>query len=137
MAELPAPVPEPENQPFWDALNEGELRVQRCSACHTLRHPPRSMCSRCHSSDVDWVALSGAGSVYSYIVSHQAVHPALVDRVPFATVMVELDEGPRIASNLVDVDPDDISIGLRVQLAPERLNEEITLPLFKRAPEDP
>ena len=133
MADLPTPVPEPENQPFWDALNEGELRVQRCVACGTLRHPPRPMCAECQSLEVEWVPLSGAGAVYSYIVSHQAIHPALVDKVPFATVTVELDEGPRMVSNLVDVPPDEISIGLRVELSPQRLDDAITLPLFKRA----
>lgn len=133
MAELPRPVPEPENQPFWDALAEGELRVQRCSSCGTMRHPPRSMCSNCHSFDVEWITLSGVGSVYSYIVSHQAIHPALADRVPFATVIVELDEGPRMVSNLVDVAPEEISIGLRVRLKPQRLDDEIAIPLFERA----
>ena len=133
MAELPRPIPEPENQPFWDALNEGELRIQRCASCGTRRHPPRPMCGECQSMDAEWAALSGAGSVYSYIVSHQAIHPALVDQVPFATVLVELDEGPRLISNLVDVDPEQITIGLRVRLAPRRLDDEITLPLFERA----
>ncbi len=133
MAELPRPIPEPENQPFWDAVRDGELRVQRCSACGTLRHPPRPMCANCQSLEVEWMLLSGAGSVFSYIVSHQAVHPALVDRVPFATVMVELDEGPRMVSNLVDVEPDDITIGLRVRLAPFRLDDDIALPLFEPA----
>lgn len=133
MAELPRPVPEPENQPFWDALRDGELLVQQCSACKTLRHPPRPMCANCQSLEVEWVPLSGAGSVYSYIVSHQAVHPALVDRVPFATVLVELDEGLRMVSNLVDLAPEDIAIGLRVRLAPLRLDDEIALPLFERA----
>lgn len=133
MAELPRPVPEPENQPFWDGLLDGELRVQRCSACETLRHPPRPMCSNCQSLEVEWVPLSGAGSIYSYIVSHQAVHPALVDRVPFATVLVELDEGLRMVSNLVDLAAEDIAIGLRVRLAPRRLDDEIALPLFERA----
>ncbi len=132
MVDLPMPVPEPENQPFWDALATGELWVQSCADCGTMRHPPRPMCADCQSMAVDWVALSGAGHVYSYIVSYQAIHPALVGKLPFATVLVELDEGPRLVSNLIDVPPEEISIGLRVQLAPER-HGEMTLPFFSQA----
>ena len=133
MPELPKPIPEPDSQPFWDALNQGELRLQRCVACGTLRHPPRAMCSACHSMDIEWIPVSGAGTVYSFIVSHQAVHPALTDRVPFGTVTIELDEGPRLVSNLIGVAPADIEIGQRVRLAPQRLDDEITLPLFELA----
>ncbi|MQA01080.1 MAG: hypothetical protein GEU80_17480 [Dehalococcoidia bacterium] len=128
---MPVPVPETDNQPFWDYLRSGELRVQRCASCGQLRHPPRPACGACGSFEVEWAGMSGKGAVYSYIVSHQAVHPALADRVPFATVVVELDEGPRLTTNLVDVEPEDIEIGQRVELAPTALNDEITLPLFR------
>jgi len=133
MAELPLPVPSEDNQPFWDSLRAGELRIQRCARCGTLRHPPRPMCARCHAFEVEWAPMSGRGTVYSYIVTHQPIHPALVDRVPFATVLVELEEGPRITSNLVDVPPAEVAIGLGVQVVFERASDEITLPLFRRA----
>lgn len=133
MAALPLPVPAEDNQPFWDALNAGELRIQRCTDCGTLRYPPRPMCSSCQSFDVEWARMSGRGTVYSYTVTHQPIHPALVDRVPFATVLVDLEEGPRLTSNLVDVAPGEISIGMPVVLAPTRVSDAITLPLFRRA----
>jgi uncharacterized OB-fold protein len=131
VADLPKPIPEPDTEPFWAALKDGELRIQRCGACGTMRHPPRPMCANCNSFDVEWVAVEGTGTVFSYIVSHQAVHPALVDRVPFGTVVVELDEGPRLVSNLVGVPPAELSIGTRVRVVPTRLDDEITLPLFE------
>jgi uncharacterized protein len=132
MAELPLPVPSEENRPFWDYLVQGELRVQRCAACGALRHPPRPMCARCRSFEYDWAPVSGRGEVYSYVVTHQPIHPALVDRVPFATVLVALEEGPRLVSNLVDVAPEEIAIGMPVQVVFHAAGEGITLPLFRR-----
>jgi uncharacterized OB-fold protein len=133
MADLPRPQPDDDARPFWDYTRTGELRVQRCAACGALRHPPRPMCARCHSLDVEWAPVSGRGTVFSYVVTHQPVHPALADRVPFATVLVELEEGPRLTSNLVDVPPGEITIGMPVEVVFERLDDEVTLPLFRRA----
>jgi hypothetical protein len=132
MAELPRPQPDDDARPFWDYVRARELRIQRCTACGTLRHPPRPMCARCRSMEVEWAPVSGRGTVFSYIVTHQPVHPALVDRVPFATVLVELEEGPRITSNLVGVPPGEIVIGMAVEVVFERLDDEVTLPLFRR-----
>ena len=131
MVDLPLPVPSEDNQPFWDALNAGELRIERCARCGSLRHPPRPMCPHCHSFDAEWVRMSGRGTVYSYVVTHQPIHPAFAERVPFATVQVELEEGPRLTSNLVDVPPGEITIGMPVEFAPTRATDAITLPLFR------
>jgi uncharacterized OB-fold protein len=133
MPELPLPVPSEDNQTFWDYLNQGELRIVRCAACGTMRHPPRPMCAECQSYEVEWVRVSGRGSVYSYIITHQPIHPALVDKVPFATVIVELEEGPRLTTNLVDVAPAEITIGMPVEVVFQHMNDQITLPLFRRA----
>lgn len=130
---FPEPVPNEENQPFWDALKRDELVIQECASCGTLHHPPRAMCPECGSLKHGWKRASGRGTVYSYVVSHQAIHPALNGYTPFATVLVELEEGPRMASNLVDVPYDAIEIGMPVEVVFEPLNEEITLPLFRRA----
>lgn len=130
---FPTPVPSEENQPFWDALKRGELVIQECASCHALHHPPRAMCAECGSLEHGWRRASGKGTVYSYIVTHQAIHPAFQGHTPFATVMVQLEEGPRLTSNLVDVPYDEIGIGMPVQVVFEPLDEEITLPLFRRA----
>lgn len=130
---LPLPQPFEEALPFWEGLKEGVLRLQKCSSCGQLSHPPKALCANCHSFDMGWVPASGRGTVYSYIVTRQAIHPALTGHVPFATVQVELEEGPILTSNVIDVPPDEIEIGLPVQVVFERINDEVTLPYFKRA----
>lgn len=130
---LPLPQPDEDAQPFWDALRKGELRIQHCTACGLLAHPPRAMCHECGSFEFEWQRVSGRGTVYTFAVTQQPIHPALVDQTPFATVVIELEEGPRLTSNLVDVPPDEIEIGLPVEVVFERVTDEVTLPLFRRA----
>ena len=129
---LPLPQPDPGAEPFWDGLREGELRLQQCATCGRLGHPPRAMCAECGSFEFEWVAVSGRGTVYTFAVTQQPIHPALVDHTPVATVVIELEEGPRLTSNLVDVPPDEIAIGLPVEVVFERITDEVTLPLFRR-----
>ncbi len=130
---LPLPQPTEEAVPFFEALKEGELRLPKCARCARLSFPPRAMCPDCQSFDFEWARVSGRGTIYSYVVTHQPIHPALVDHTPFATVEVELEEGPRITSNLVDVPPDAIEIGMAVEVVFEVIDDEVTLPLFRRA----
>jgi len=127
------PVPEPEHQPYWDALRGGELRIQQCSSCDSLRHSPQPLCPRCRGAEYTWARMSGRGTVYSYVVTHQATNAAFRDQTPFATVLVELEEGPRLYSNLVGVAPEAITIGMPVEVVFHAVTEEITLPLFRRA----
>ena len=129
---LPLPQPAEEAQPFFDALKEGRLTIQRCTACGTLAHPPQALCRRCQSSDFEWQQASGKGTVHSYVVTHQAVHPAFAEHTPLATVEVELAEGVRITSNLVDVPPEEVAIGMPVTLALEEAADGVVLPLFRR-----
>ncbi len=130
---LPLPQPFEEALPFFEALQNGELRLQTCAKCGTLSHPPKAMCANCHSLDFDWPLASGRGEVYSYIVTRQPIHPALVGHTPFATVQVELEEGPIVTSNLLDVAPDDVAIGLPVRAVFEKVNDDVTLLYFARA----
>lgn len=130
MASLPLPQPDEVSAPFWEYCRAGELRAQRCTACGLLRHPPRPTCPKCGSTEAAWQKLSGRGKVFTYGVSHQAIHPALEGRVPFTTLIVELDEGLRFTSNLVEGSPA-IEIGTAVEVVFERENDEITLPRFR------
>jgi uncharacterized OB-fold protein len=130
MASLPLPVPDEVSAPFWEYARQNELRAQRCSACGLLRYPPRLTCPNCGSTDAEWQKLSGRGKVFTYGVSHQAIHPALEGRVPFTTLIVDLEEGLRFTSNLVEGSPP-IEIGTPVEVVFERQNDEITLPRFK------
>lgn len=130
---FPLPVPSEDSAPFWEFLQQGELRLQRCTACSTFAHPPRQMCEACGSFEREWAPVSGHGTVYSFVITRQAIHPSFEGHTPYATVLVELDEGPRLTSNLVDVAVDDLQIGLRVELVLISVSEEVTLPLFRPA----
>ncbi|MFC6715088.1 Zn-ribbon domain-containing OB-fold protein [Branchiibius cervicis] len=97
------PVPTPETQPYWDAARDGELRLQRCQECATVRAYPQSSCATCGSQKYDWFAASGRATLYSYVISHR---PAPGFTPPFVIALVQLEEGPRMLSNVVDVPPD-------------------------------
>ena len=133
MTSLPLPVPDEDSQPFWDYCRAGELRAQRCTACGHLRYPPRPTCPQCSSTDLEWQPLSGRGTVYTYAISHQAIHPALEGRVPFTTLIVALEEGLHMTSNLVEGSPP-VEIDTPVEVVFEAVTDEITLPRFRVAP---
>ena len=130
MPSLPLPVPNEDTQAFWDYCQAGELRAQRCSGCATLRHPPRPTCPECGSFDYEWVRLSGKGAIFTYSVSHQAIHNALEGLVPHTAILVQLEEGPLFTSNLVEGN-ERVAIGLPVEVVFEPVTEEITLPKFR------
>lgn len=130
MPSLPLPVPNEDTQPFWDYTKIGELRAERCTNCGTLRHPPRPSCAECGSFGVEWVKLSGRGVIFSYEVSRQAVHPALEGLVPHTAILVQLEEGPLITSNLIEGD-ERVAIGLPVEIVFEPVSDTITLPKFR------
>ena len=132
-AQFPMPLPTLDNQEFWDKCREHKLVLRRCRACHTFSHPPRPTCPVCTSADLEWVESPGQGRVYTYTVTRQAVHPALSDKLPWAIVEVELDEGVHMISNLVDWDPEGIEIDMQVEVVFEKLDDEITLPKFRPA----
>ncbi len=108
----PDPIVTDDSAVFWDAAGQRRLVVQACGDCGRLRHPPRPMCPWCHSLRSEGRELSGAGTVYSYSFLHHPQHPAF--DYPVIAALVELDEGACLVTNLVDVAPDDVQIGLRV-----------------------
>src|SRR5258707_3306634 len=111
----PAPVLTEDNHFFWEAAREGRLVAQKCGGCGRLRHPPRPMCPQCHSLAVEIVDLAGTGAVYSYSLLHHPRHPDF--DYPVVAVLVDLDEGVRMVSNLVDVEPHEVRTGMRVRVA--------------------
>ncbi len=128
---FPIPVPTLDNQQFWDACRQHRLVIQRCLECQSYRHPPRPACHRCNSVEWEWTKSKGRGIVYTYTVTHQAVHPALTDRVPWLVVLVELEEGVRMISNLADCPIDRVEIGMEVEVVFVDVTEELTLPRFR------
>ena len=127
---LPLPVPTPDTQGFWDACKRHELVVQRCLRCRTYRYPPQPMCYHCSSSDWEWAQVSGRGTIHTYTITYQPVHPALASRVPWTVVIVELEEGVHIVSHLVGCPPEHVHIGMPVEVVFEDVTDEVTLPKF-------
>jgi uncharacterized protein len=128
----PRPAQSPDNAFFWAGVAAGELRIQRCASCQALHHPPGAMCPRCHSLELDWIAASGRGHVYSFVVAHHPPVPPF--SYPNAIALIELDEGTRLVSNLVGIDPAQIAIGQRVRVEFTKVDDELVLPLFRPDP---
>ena len=134
MPNRPVPKPTPETAEFWAGARRGELRIQRCRACGNAYFYPRPICPRCNSTDVEWFTASGRGRLYSYVINHRAP-PNFRDYAPYVIAVVELDEGPRMMTNIVGVEPkpENLPIDLPVEVTFERLNDEISVPLFQPA----
>lgn len=119
MTESPLPVITPLNKPHWDGLDEGELRYQRCGRCANAWLPAREQCPRCLSQDIGWQASTGRGRLISWVTYHQAVHPWFADRVPYNVAIVELEEGPRLITNIL-ARTEELAIELPVVLSIEQ-----------------
>ena len=110
--ELPGIPPDPdiEDAPFWEAAAAGRLVLPRCRSCGTFIWYPRSFCPQCHTWGVEWVPATGRGTVYSFTVSHRGMGP-WAEHAPYVIAYVELEEGPRVLTNIVGADPDEVRIG--------------------------
>jgi uncharacterized OB-fold protein len=126
------PEPTPETQEFWDGARRGELRIQRCRPCSRAYFYPRPLCPHCGSRDVEWFTASGKGRLYSYVINHRAP-PNFRDWVPYVIAIVQLDEGPRMMSNVIGVEPlpENLPADLPLEVTWERLSDEISIPLWK------
>lgn len=120
--------PAPEMKPFWDGCKEGVLRLPRCASCRGWFLPAAMHCPWCLAPTVEWATASGRGRVYSWVVYHRPFHPALADRVPYNVAIVELDEGVRLITNLVEATS--IRVGQRVQVRFTELARDLWVPQF-------
>lgn len=113
----PRPVPNvnPETAPYWEAASEGRLLIQECQECGFVYAYPRAHCTECFSENVAWIEAAGTGEVYTYTVMHQ-MSGWPEDTLPLVVAYIELDEGPRIMSNVVETDPGDVDVGTRVEV---------------------
>jgi uncharacterized protein len=132
---LDNPYADPNTQPFWDAAKEDRLVAARCTTCGTFRLPPAPMCWVCQAQDVDWVDLPGTGTVYTYTVVRHPLHPDLSEVCPYVTAVVDLDgtqgAGARMIVNVIDCDPEAITVGTPVRVIFEHVNEEMSTPRFR------
>ncbi len=135
MAEYKKPLPSPDEdtREYWEGCKRHELLMQRCNDCKTFRFPPLPMCPKCNSMKWGWSKVTGRGKIYSWFVVHQPTHPDFVDDVPYTVVIVELDEqkGIRLPSNMVDCGPEDLKVGMPVEVVFDDVTEEFALPKFK------
>jgi uncharacterized OB-fold protein len=132
-AAKPLPQISTEMAPFFEAARRQQLVVQRCRGCGTLRFPARDRCSACLAREADWVPVSGRGSVFSFAVMHQVYHPGFAAEVPYAVVLVALDEGPRMISNVVGCPANAIRVGMPLEVVFEPVSPDVTLPKFRPA----
>ena len=130
---LPNPANEEHTRPFWDATKRHELVMPRCNTCAELYFYPREACPNCLSSDLAWEPVSGKGRIYSYTVVHQPVHPGFRDEAPYVYAMIQLDEGPRMVSNLVECPLDEVKVDMPVTAVFDDVTTEVTLVKFKPA----
>jgi len=130
---MPQPMADNETLAWWQAAAEHRLVVQRCTDCDHLRLPPAPVCPECRSSGSDWKQVSGRGELYTYTVVHRPV--ALGQDLPFVVAVVALEgaDGVRIISNLVDVSPEALQIGMALELVWEDMSAELAIPRFRPA----
>ena len=123
-------MPTPETRHFWEGTRAGELRLQRCRACAKAYFPPRPFCPRCASRDVEVFRASGRATLASYVIHHR---PAPGFEPPYAIALVDLQEGPRMMTNIVGVPqtPEALVLDMPLEVCFERLDDEIALPLFR------
>ena len=134
MTTLPTPAPPvtPETKPFWDATEEGRLALPHCLQCQTVIWYPRAFCPACHTFGVEWFDASGRGTIYSFAVTQKGDGPWR-DVSPYVLAYVELEEGPRLLTNIVDCDPASLSIGQAVEVVFHASDQGPAIPRFRPA----
>jgi uncharacterized OB-fold protein len=130
---LPAPVVNADSAPYWQGARDNKLLLQRCSDCGTLRFFPRYLCTECGSDNTGWVEATGHGTVHSFTVVHRAAFPEFQERTPYVVALIDLEEGPRMMSNIVGADALDVVIGDAVTVEFEdRGDDGAKVPQFRR-----
>ena len=118
---------------FWEFCRAHELRFQRCADCRAWRHMPRESCEKCSSFNWSWERSSGKGSLFSWTIIHRALHPGYAEELPYAAVIVEMEEGVRLVTRLVDIPHDALELGLSLEVEFEDVADGITLHAFRLA----
>jgi uncharacterized OB-fold protein len=136
--EIDRPLPQPmtpEAKPFWDGCREGKLMLPRCDDCGRAFFYPRVLCPHCHSRRIGWIQSTGRGKLHAFEIAHQVFQRAWKIKPPYVLAMVELDEGPHMMSNLINVEPDPrvVKCDMPVEVVFTKITDEVTLPLFQPA----
>ncbi|WP_127581739.1 Zn-ribbon domain-containing OB-fold protein [Paenibacillus koleovorans] len=126
----PVPIPDGDSMYFWERCNEGKLVVQHCADCGRHVYYPRAYCPRCMSGELEWVECLGRGTVYSYTVAYRPSGPAFADDCPYVVALIDLAEGVRMMSNIVNAKLEDIHCDMQVEVVFKEVGE-VKLPMFQ------
>lgn len=131
------PTVEDESRPYWEAAARGELLIKQCGACTEVHHYPRPFCPRCWSEDVSWLRASGRATLYTYSTVFRNDLAPFDSWGAYVAAVVELEEGPRLMTNIVDCDPADLRVGMAVEVVFRELTDEFAAPVFRPTPASP
>jgi uncharacterized OB-fold protein len=130
-ATRPEPITTEASDPFWEATRADRLVVQWCTACDRAVFFPRAVCPACLGDELEWRPSVGTGRVYAVTVEHRPQDPRLASRAPYAVALVDVDDGWRMLTNIVDCDPAEVAVGLAVEVTFEPLTDGTKLPMFR------
>lgn len=131
VATRPVPRPAPESEPYWKAAAEHRLELPQCASCRQFWFPPSRSCPHCLSATFGWSQVSGRGKVFSFVIYDRVYHPAFAEDVPYVVALVELEEGPRMVSNIVGIAPDKVRCEMPVVVTFKDVAENVAIPQFK------
>jgi uncharacterized OB-fold protein len=125
------PVIDGDSAPFWEAARAHQLRLQQCGACARFVYYPRALCPHCHATNLVWREVSGLGRIYSFTISRRAPSAEFEPTVPYVVALVQLDEGPRMLTNIVTDDVASVQCEDRVRVVFRDIGEDVVLPMFE------
>jgi uncharacterized OB-fold protein len=129
----PVPRPAPESIPYWEAAKQHRLSLPRCEDCEQHWFPPSRSCPHCLSANFTFQDVSGRGKVYSFVTFHRPYHPAFTEEVPYVVALVELDEGPRLLTNILGIAPEEVRCDMPVVVTYDDVDNEHSIPKFRPA----
>ncbi len=127
----PLPVPSKWSQPFWDGAKQHKLLLKKCAKCGHIDHPPYLYCTECSAEQYKWVEASGRGMIYAFTTTLIGAPLPFTEDIPYTIAMVDLDEGPRMLTTIVDAEPAELKIGMKVEVVFDNVTEEIAIPRFR------
>ncbi len=129
----PIPQPDDMSRPFFEGARRGELIIQRCAACGAYLAPGSRACTECLGESLEWVPASGRATLFTFGIMHQRYHPGFFDELPYNIAVVELDEGPRLNTNVTGVANESLRVGMPLVVTFEDVGEGVALPKFRPA----
>jgi uncharacterized OB-fold protein len=127
----PLPIPSRWSKPFWDGTKEHKLLLKRCRKCGHIDHPPYLYCTACSSEDSEWIEASGSATLYAFAINEYGVPFAFMPDLPYVVALLDLREGPRMLSNIIDCDPKELKNGMELEVVFEDMSADITLPKWR------